>query len=269
VATWELDEPDKITFDQVDRLLVRIVEGGVSVVGGDERPTLEVSELAGAPLRVRLEGGELVIDHERPWTPGPLAWLRGRGQRRRAVLSLAVPRDCQVELRVVSAGLMVGGLEAPVLARTISGEITLAGLGGRVEAKTVSGPVQAQGVTGDLWARSVSGDLTVADGGAGEVRARTVSGAIALDLPTSGEPDVHLASVSGDVTVRLAAASDLEVRLQSTSGQVASAFEELEREGGPGWHTVGGWLGAGTGRLRATTTSGHIALLRHAPEASL
>jgi DUF4097 and DUF4098 domain-containing protein YvlB len=266
MATWKLDEPDKTTFDQVRRLVVRTVDGGVSVVGSDDRPTLEVSELVGAPLRVRHQDAELEIDYERPWLPGPLAWLTGGGRRHRAVISLAVPRDCQVELQVVSASLMVGGLHGPVLARTISGEITLAGLGGQVEAETISGPVQAQGVAGDLRASTVSGDLTLAEGGAGAVHAHTVSGAVALDLQASGERGIRLSSVSGDVTVRLPEASDLQVKLRSTGGQVASAFDELRREVGPGMRALGGRLGAGTGRLAATTTSGHIALLRRAPE---
>jgi DUF4097 and DUF4098 domain-containing protein YvlB len=62
---------------------------------------------------------------------------------------------------------MVSGLHAPVVATTISGEIALAGLGG------------------------------------GAVRARTVSGAIALDRHASGGRDIGLSSISGDVTVRL------------------------------------------------------------------
>jgi putative adhesin len=263
-----LDGPDKLTFDQVDRVLVRIVEGAVSVVGSDDQPTLEVSELAGAPLQIHHQGGALVVDYERPWRPGPLAWLAGRGHRRRAVLSLAVPRDCRVEVRAVSASLMVGGVHAPVQAKTVSGEVTLAGLPGRVEAETVSGPVQASGVTGDLSARTMSGDLTVAEGGGGSVQARTVSGSVALDLKASGDRDIRLSSVSGDLTVRLPEASDLEVKLQSTSGQVASAFEQLEHDHAPGRHSARGRLGAGGGRLRASSTSGHIALLRRAPEAT-
>ena len=270
MTSWKLHEPDKLRFDEVARVRVRIVEGAVDVVGGDGQPTLEVSELAGEPLRVRHEDGELVIDYERPLLPGPLAWLAGPLRRRhRAVLSLAVPRDCPVELRVVSAGVTVGGLRAPVVARSISGEITLAGLGGPVEAESVSGAVQASGVAGDLLASSVSGDLTLAEGGGGAVRARTVSGAIALDLAASGERDVHLSSVSGDITVRLPRDSDLQVKLQSTGGQVASAFDELWHDHAPGTHAVRGRLGAGTGRLKATSTSGHIALLRRATEVSL
>jgi hypothetical protein len=269
MATWTLDHPDKLTFDEVHRVLVKLVEGTVSVVGSDDRPTLELSELSGDPLQVRHQGGGLTIDYERPWRPWPLAWLAGRGARRKAVLSLAVPRDCRVELRVVSANLMMGGLRAPVEAHTVSGEITLAGLHGPVEAETVSGPVQASGVTGDLSARTVSGDLTVAEGGGGSVRARTVSGAVAIDLQARGDRDINLSSVSGDLTVRLPETSDLEVKLNSTSGQVTSAFDQLERDRTPGRDTAWGRLGAGTGRLRASSTSGHVALLRRAPEASL
>ena len=269
MGIWTLEQPDKLTFDEVQRVLVKTVEGMVSVVGSDDQPTLELSELSGEPLRVSHDGGVLTIDYERPWRPWPLAWLTGGVRRRKAVLTLAVPRDCRVELRVVSASLMVGGLAAPVEAHTVSGEITLAGLRGPVEAESVSGPVQASGVTGDLSARTVSGDLTVAEGGGGSVRGKTVSGAVTIDLQASGDRDINLTSVSGDLTVRLPETSDLEVKLQSTSGQVSSAFEQLARDRTPGRYTAWGRLGAGTGRLRAASTSGHVALLRRAPEATL
>lgn len=57
MATWELDGPDKLAFDQVDRVLVRVVEGAVDVVDSDDQPTLEVSELTGEPLQVSHKGG--------------------------------------------------------------------------------------------------------------------------------------------------------------------------------------------------------------------
>jgi hypothetical protein len=226
MATWKIEEPQKLTFDTVTRLRVRAVAGSVDVVGSDDRPTLEVSELDGPPLLVRHHDGVLEIEYERPRWPGPLGWLLGP-RRRWSVISLAVPRDCGVDLGAVSSGVMVSGLRAPLVARTVSGEITLAGCSGQVEAQTVSGAVQAHGVAGDLWAHTVSGDLTV----------------------------------------RVPQQSDLQVQLQSTSGQVASAFDELHREGRPAQRSISGRLGAGTGRLRASTTSGHVALLRRELEA--
>ena len=266
MATWTIDEPRKLTFDTVRRLRVRAVAGGIAVVGTDDQPTLEVSELDGPPLRVRHDDGVLEVDYERPAWRGPLGWLLGWRRRYRAVISLAVPRDSAVDVEVVSSGLMVSGLRAPLTAKTVSGEITLAGCSGRVEAQTVSGAVQAHGVAGDLWAHTVSGDLTRVEGG-GTIGARTVSGTVTLDLSTPGAGDIRVTSVSGDVTIRLPRASDLQVQLQSTSGQVASAFDELHRAGRPAQRSITGRLGAGTGRLLASTTSGHVALLRREPEA--
>jgi len=266
MATWTIDQPQKLTFDTVRRLRVRTVAGGISVVGTDDQPTLEVSELDGPPLRVRHDGGDLEVDYERPGWPGPLGWLLGRHRRYQAVVSLAVPRDCEVDLGVVSSNLMVSGLRAPVVARTVSGEITLAGCSGQVEAQTVSGTVQAHGVAGDVWAHTVSGDLTLVEGG-GTVGARTISGTVMLDVTTPGAGDIRVTTVSGDVTIRLPQASDLQVQVQSTSGLVASAFDELHREGQPALRSIRGGLGAGTGRLQASTTSGHVALLRREPEA--
>jgi Putative adhesin len=264
MATWQIDQPQKLTFDQVRRVRVRTARGGVSVVGSDDRPTLEVSELEGPPLQVRHDGDQLTVGYERPSWPGPLAWLR---QQRRylAVLSLALPRDCEVDVEVVAGSLMVSGMRAPVRAKSVSGEVTLAGCAGQVEANTVSGAVQAHGVAGDLWAETVSGDLTLVEGG-GTIGAKTVSGTVLLDLTTAAVQDVRVTSISGDVTIRLPRSSDLQVQLQSTSGQVASAFDELPSAGWPALRTVSGRLGAGTGRLRASTTSGHVALLRREPD---
>jgi Putative adhesin len=265
MATWKIEEPQKLTFDTVTRLRVRAVAGSVDVVGSDDRPTLDVSELDGPPLLVRHHDGVLEIEYERPRWPGPLGWLLGP-KRRWSVISLAVPRDCGVDLGAVSSGVMVSGLRAPLVARTVSGEITLAGCSGQVEAQTVSGAVQAHGVAGDLWAHTVSGDLTLVESGR-SIGARTVSGTVTLDLGAPGDGDIRVTSVSGDVTVRVPQQSDLQVQLQSTSGQVASAFDELHREGRPAQRSISGRLGAGTGRLRASTTSGHVALLRRELEA--
>jgi hypothetical protein len=57
MASWMIDEPGKRELDPVDRVLVRLIEGAVSVVGSDGPPTLEVSELQGEPLSARQDGG--------------------------------------------------------------------------------------------------------------------------------------------------------------------------------------------------------------------
>ena len=39
MASWTLELPDKLTFDEIHRVQVKIVEGSVSVVASDDLPT--------------------------------------------------------------------------------------------------------------------------------------------------------------------------------------------------------------------------------------
>src|SRR5919197_4935090 len=213
MATWSIEEPTTLEFDRVTRLRVRAVRGRLSVVGSGERPRLEVSEVSGAPLVVRHgDDGELEVGYDDWSQPNLLGWLLGRRKwRRRAVVSLAVPRDCPADLNEVSSSVVVSGLRARVDVHVVSGDITLAGLAGPVHAETVSGSVEAQGIGDELRMRTISGDVTLAEGLGGAVDAETVSGAVTCDLAGAASSAIRLATVSGDVVVRLPEGSDLDV----------------------------------------------------------
>ncbi|WP_055694219.1 DUF4097 family beta strand repeat-containing protein [Streptomyces prasinopilosus] len=256
--------PEKLTFDDpVTELHVRIVNGTVNVVGTDEGSArLEVSEIEGPPLVVTRRDGVLTVAYEDlPWK-GFLKWLDRKGWRRSAVVSLAVPARTRVEVGVVGAGAVVSGVKGPAVLRGVTGDATLVALSGPVRADTVSGNVEAQSVTGDLRFNSVSGDLTVVDGSGSAVRADSVSGSMIVDLAPDGPTDIRLTSVSGEIAIRLPDPADAEVEANTASGAVSNAFDGLRVHGQWGAHKITGRLGAGTGRLRATTVSGSIALLR-------
>ncbi|WP_328319609.1 DUF4097 family beta strand repeat-containing protein [Streptomyces sp. NBC_00388] len=264
-------EPQKLSFDEpVTALQVRIVNGTVNVVGTDETvldeqggARLEVSELEGPPLVVTVQNGILTVAYEDlPWK-GFLKWLDRRGWHRKAVVSLAVPASARVEVGVVGAGAVVSGIRGRTEVRGVTGDTALVGLSGTVLAETVSGNVEAQAVSGDLRFHSVSGDLTVIEGAGSSVRAESVSGDMVVDLDATGRPtDIALTTVSGEVAIRLAQPTDAQVSANTTSGAVSNAFEDLRVSGQWGAKKITGTLGAGTGRLRATTVSGAIALLR-------
>ncbi|MEU9062106.1 DUF4097 family beta strand repeat-containing protein [Streptomyces sp. NPDC048430] len=267
-STWTVAEPQKLTFDDpVTALNVRIVDGMINVVGTDE-PTarLEVSEIDGPPLVVTLEGGTLTVTYEDlPWQ-GLLTWLDRRGPRRSAAVSLAVPAGATVEVGAIGAEAVVSGIQGRTELRGISGDSTLVGLSGGVRAETVSGSLEAQTVTGDLRFQSVSGDLTIVEGAGTSVRAESVTGHMVLDLDTSPKPtDIRLTSVSGEIAIRLPHPADAKVEANTASGTVSNAFEDLRVGGQWGAKKITGTLGAGTGRLKATTVSGSIALLRRPP----
>ncbi|MFF2959660.1 DUF4097 domain-containing protein [Streptomyces sp. NPDC057963] len=265
VSTWAVAEPRKLTFDDpVTSLNVRIVGGAVNVVGTDE-PTarLEISAIEGPPLIVTQEGGTLTVAYEGlPWN-GFLEWFDRKGWHRSAVVSLAVPAGSAVEVGVVGAGAVVSGIRGRTDIRGVSGDSTLVGLAGPVRAETVSGSVEAQAVTGELRFQTVSGDLTVVEGAGVSVRANSVSGNMVLDLDPTGKPtDIQLNTVSGEIAIRLPHPSDATVEANTASGSVSNGFEDLRVSGQWGAKKITGTLGAGTGKLRATTVSGSIALLR-------
>ncbi|AOR32122.1 hypothetical protein BFF78_14570 [Streptomyces fodineus] len=264
---WSVTEPQKLTFDtRVSDLQVRIVNGTVNVVGTDEGPArLEVSEIEGPPLVVTQSGDTLTVAYDDlPWK-GFLKWLDRKGWRRSAVISLAVPADTRVEVGVVGAGAVVSGVRGPAVIKGVTGDTTLVGVSGPVRADTVSGNVEAQAVTGDLRFNSVSGDLTVVEGSGRSVRADSVSGSMIVDLDPDGPTEVSLTSVSGEIAIRLPHPGDAEVEANTASGTISNAFDGLRVHGQWGAHKITGRLGAGTGRLRATTVSGSIALLRRPP----
>ncbi|MER6131436.1 DUF4097 family beta strand repeat-containing protein [Streptomyces sp. NPDC001815] len=268
MSQWSVAEPKKLTFDEpVTALHVRIASGTVNVVGVDEGSArLEVSSIEGPPLMVTHENGTLTVAYEDlPWK-GFLKWLDRKGWRRSAVVSLAVPASTRVEVGVVSATAVVSGIDGRAMVRGISGDTTLVGLSGPVRADTVSGNVETQALTGDLRLNSVSGDLTVIEGSSPSVRAESVSGSVIVDLDPAGRPsDISLTSISGEIAVRLPHPADAEVEVDSASGAVSSAFEDLRIAGQWGAKKITGRLGAGNGRLKATTVSGSVALLRRPP----
>lgn len=268
VSTWAIAEPQKLTFDDpVTSLNVRVVGGTVNVVGTEE-PTarLEVSAIEGPPLIVTLDGGTLTVAYEDlPWQ-NFLKWFDREGWHRSAVVSLAVPAGSAVAVGVVGAGAVVSGIRGRTDVRGVTGDTTLVGLAGPVLADTVSGSVEAQSVTGELRFHSVSGDLTVVEGAGASVRAESVSGDMVLDLNPNGKPtDIRLTTVSGEVAIRLPHPADAKVEANTASGSVSNGFEDLRVSGQWGAKKITGTLGAGTGKLRATTVSGSIALLRRPP----
>ncbi|MFI6208858.1 DUF4097 family beta strand repeat-containing protein [Streptomyces sp. NPDC051041] len=264
---WSVAEPGKLTFDErVSELHVRIVDGTVNVMGTDEGPArLEVSEIAGPPLAVTQQDGTLTVAYDDlPWKD-LLKWLDPGSRHRSAVVSLAVPADTRVEVGVVGAGAVVSGLRGQSVLRGVTGDTTLVGLSGPVRADTVSGNLEAQAVTGCLRFNSVSGDLTVVEGSGPSVRADSVSGSMIVDLDPDGPADVRLTSVSGEIAIRLPHPADTEVEASTAGGRISNAFRGLRVHGRWGAHKVTGRLGAGTGKLRATTVSGSIALLSRPP----
>ncbi|MFC6081582.1 DUF4097 family beta strand repeat-containing protein [Sphaerisporangium aureirubrum] len=258
---WIIDQPDKLTFEAVTALNVRIVAGRLAVLASDGPPSLEVSEIDTPPLMVEHDDdGRLTVAYKDLTWDGVLGWLRPGS--RSITLTLTVPKECPVQVGVISASAVMAGFENHTGVKSVSGEIVLDGVSGEIEAETVSGPVESRGLVGDLRFTSVAGELTVAGGTPRRLRANTVSGRITadLELPPTGHVTLH--SVSGAVVVRLPQDADTDVALRSTSGRLNSVFSGLSATSRPGARSLSGRLGGGMASLSASTISADVTLLR-------
>jgi DUF4097 and DUF4098 domain-containing protein YvlB len=261
MGTWTIDRPDRRTFDgEVKRLDVHLVQGRLNVVGTDGPARIEVTAIGAKPIDVTLDDdGTLTVVHQHPpkwrWA---LWWLFSRTYR--ADVSVAVPQAVPATLNVISGTIVASTLRAGARVDVTSGRITLLGLDGRISGRVVSGSIEALSIGGELDVETVSGEIVIADSTVARVRAKTISGSITCDLDNPPEhSDVKLETTSGEITARVREDSDLQVFLHVVSGRVTTAFPELKHEGGK---AVSGRLGAGTGQLSASATSGNISLLR-------
>ena len=263
---WTVDAPTTLDFDGVAALRVRVVSGSVAVLSTDDRPRLDVAGLSGQPLLVKHEAGILTVTYPDLTWDGLLGWLRP--QPHSATITIMVPRECPTQLGVVSASAVVSGISAATSFKSVSGKITLDGVTGAVDASTLSGDVEAQGLDGRVGFNSVSGDLTMADGSVEKLDAKTVSGRVTADIELDKGAALRVATISGEVAIRLPSEASTRVELRSTTGRVQSEFDGLTASRSPGASTLSGTLGSGAGRLLITSVSGQVTLLeRDHPDA--
>ncbi|MFE3455430.1 DUF4097 domain-containing protein [Nonomuraea sp. NPDC059194] len=262
MSQWTIEGPQQLTFDAVRGLNVRVIAGKLAVLASEGPPTLEVTEIDSSPLIVTHDDdGTLTVAYKDLTWDGLLGWLKRSGNRA-STLTITVPKDCPLNVGVVSASAVVAGFEHRTGVRSVSGEIVLDGLSGDVHAETVSSDVECRAMEGDLSFKSVSGDLAVAGGTPRRLKATTISGRITADLALRPTGHVSLSSVSGDILVRLPYDVESDVTIRSTTGRLDSAFEALRPSGLPGAKSLSGRLGGGMASLSATTVSADVTLLK-------
>jgi Putative adhesin len=261
MARWTVDGPTTLDFDGVVMLKATIVAGSISILPTDGRPSLHVSEVSGQPLEVVQEAGMLSINHELGGIEGALKWLQDR--RGRAAVTVCVPRECPVKLKLGKANAVVTGLSSRISVNSVSGDATFEGVSGVIDANTASGTVQAQGLDGSMSFNTIGGDLDLAGGTLESLTANTVSGKVTADLTLADMGKIKVSTVTGAVTLRLPDSTSAQVVLTSATGRIDTAFTELSRAERYTAKSVTGTLGDGKAQLNVNTVSGAIALLSH------
>src|SRR3954470_4094975 len=112
MGEWTLSQPTVLEVDEaIHAVDVRVVSGHVDLVCGEgDGAHLEVTEIDGPPLRVTVDNGRLTIAHEDLHWSSLLSFRMRSRERRRAVVSVAVPARCSAKVGVVTADAIVAGL---------------------------------------------------------------------------------------------------------------------------------------------------------------
>jgi hypothetical protein len=251
---WTVEDRLDTILEGVRECHVHIAAGEVTISAGDCPSALEVERLEGDAPIVELVDGVVEVRYNTP-----LGFPLGR---RRAFVGLAVPPTTDVIVVTASAPVVVAAMVGEASLTTASGSVTLDGVGGRVRVRTASGEVDVRSPMATLRCETVSGDVTVADGHSPAFSARTVSGALLLDVDLRPGGEYELATVSGAVALRLDDDPSVRVDVRSLSGRINSAFDLQSSRRGPVGRSLSGAVGRGEADLTVRTVSGNVALLR-------
>ncbi|MBD8873248.1 DUF4097 family beta strand repeat-containing protein [Rhodanobacter sp. DHB23] len=255
------------------------ISGEVRVTAWD-RPTVQVDGQLGdgaKPLAITGSDDKLAIEVQPQGNGG--GWLNWGGDNRMGptMLDLHVPRGAALDVRVVSAPLVVDGMEggkisvntvsgrarinanSPALdIESVSGNIELAGHAMQANLQTVSGDILAPVLGDQAKLQTVSGRIQANGGPWHQLTLSTVSGDVQLAGNLAPDGKLAIDSMSGNVQLQLPASANATVHASSFSGDLRSdAGTAQKSEHGPG-SKLDTTLGNGSGSINVQTFSGDL-----------
>jgi hypothetical protein len=261
------------------RISISNIAGEVRVTAWD-RPTVQVEGQLGdgaKPLVITGSDDKLAIEVQPQGKAG--GWLNwgGDNQMGPTMLDLHVPRGATLDVRVVSAPLVVDGLDggkitvntvsgrarinvnSPALdIESVSGNIELAGHATQANLQTVSGDILAPVLGDQAKLQTVSGRIQAGGGPWHQLTLSTVSGDVQLAGGIAPDGKLAVDSMSGNVQLQLAAGTNATVHASSFSGDLRSdAGTTQKSDHGPG-SKLDATLGKGGGTINVETFSGDL-----------
>lgn len=275
MARWTIDQPTTQTLDGIVALRVRIIGGHVNILPTDDPVTFEITDIVGEPVTVNQEAGILTIHYEDLTGQGFLDRLKPiqlsnykNVGTRKATVNLRIPADCPVEVSTATAPVVIAGLRSRTNVKTANAEATLDDVSGETDINTASGNASVRNPSGTLAFHSANGQLAVAGGRLSDLNAKTASGQLLADTDLAPSGRVRLNSVSGEIALRVPSETSATVEMRSVTADLSSDFG-LDRSSAPARSALNGKIGLGVdpASISTTTVSGRSSLLRRAPEA--
>ncbi len=204
------------------RFQLRQMSGSIAV-RAVEGETVRVHEKSGKSIAevFQIEAGEGRLTLTSPDRGGIDLIAFGIGRRSSLDIEIEVPPGADVSIETASADVTVAGLSARTKIRTASGDVEMTAMGGKLELDAVSGEVNVTADASlDLRARTVSGDLAVRGPQVRQAVVETTSGDVRVDALLVGDGPFELQTVSGDVTI--VGRSGLRVEARTVTGDLRS-----------------------------------------------
>jgi DUF4097 and DUF4098 domain-containing protein YvlB len=263
---WLVTGPKVIDLPVVQSVKVSLISGRIDVIGTDE-PTarVEVSDVSGRDLLIRIDGTHLEIDHPQLRWDNFVDVFRSFTGKAAATVSLLVPRGATLRLGVVNADALVSGMRSRVRLNTVSGSVMLDAGEGDAELNTVGGPLSVRDHRGAVRTRTVSGDVS-ATGRLTSFSCEGVSGDVFVDA--SGVPDsIDTNTVSGSTTLRLPEGVGARYTVNTVSGTAQLDDHVFKGILGRSENFTTGTLDGTWTEIRCNSVSGDIVVVRsHATE---
>lgn len=133
-----------------------------------------------------------------------------------------------------------------------------------VSGKSISGNIMMKKLDGNVDMKTVSGDIEIESVQTGDIELKTVSGEIHCTIRSDFTSFLTLSNVSGDIQVAFPEGASARLGTSSLSGRIRCelALEDREERKGYGSTTLSGILGGGKGRIKISTISGNIDILK-------
>lgn len=227
------------------RISVRNVSGNVNVVGYEGNAVTVIGRKEGRDQdRVQIEdhssGANVDITVNYPERCDCDASVH---------FEVRVPRNISFlfdKFSSVSGDVQIRDITGDLNANAVSGDVTIRNVKGRVDTHSVSGNVEVENVTGTVSARSTSGNVDVSI------------------TRLEGSNSMTFTSVSGNVRVQMPGDLNAQVDMSVLSGSLKTDFplQIQTKEYGPGQKASGMVGDGGSRRLKMSSVSGNVSLVR-------
>jgi hypothetical protein len=261
------------------RISISNISGEVRVTAWD-RPSVQVEGQLGdgaKPLAITGSDDKLAIEVQPQGRNGGFFNWGGDNHMGSTTLDLHVPRGATLDVHVISAPLVVDGMDggkitvntvsgrARINANTpsldvqsVSGNIELAGHAAQANLQTVSGDILAPVLGDQAKLQTVSGRIQGNGGPWRQLTLSTVSGDVQLAGGITPDGKLAIDSMSGNVQLQLPAGTNATVHASSFSGDLRSDAGSVQKsEHGPG-SKLDATLGNGSAAINVETFSGDL-----------